>query len=67
MSEYGARMVADYKSRFGLFAVLPLPDIDASLKEIEWVWLLWNDGQVYGEPTSWDHLTWFCRLLRPGI
>ena len=34
LNDYGARMVADHKGRFGLFAVLPLPDIDASLKEI---------------------------------
>jgi predicted TIM-barrel fold metal-dependent hydrolase len=34
MNDSGARLVRDFKGRFGLFAVLPLPDVDASLKEI---------------------------------
>jgi predicted TIM-barrel fold metal-dependent hydrolase len=37
LNEYGARMVADHKGRFGQWGVLPLPDVDASLKEIEYV------------------------------
>ncbi len=28
-NDYGARMMADHPGRFGLFASLPLPDIDA--------------------------------------
>ncbi|HXQ50008.1 MAG TPA: amidohydrolase family protein [Stellaceae bacterium] len=35
-NEYAARMVAEHKGRFGMFVALPLPDIDASLKEIEY-------------------------------
>ena len=33
-NDAGARMMADWPARFGLFAALPLPDIDASLGEI---------------------------------
>jgi predicted TIM-barrel fold metal-dependent hydrolase len=33
-NEYGAKLVQQYPKRFGLFAAMPLPDIDATLKEI---------------------------------
>jgi predicted TIM-barrel fold metal-dependent hydrolase len=34
-NDYAAKMGADHKGRFGSFAGLPLPDVDASLVEIE--------------------------------
>jgi predicted TIM-barrel fold metal-dependent hydrolase len=36
-NDFGAEMVRDYPGRFGLFAALSMLDIDATLKEIEYV------------------------------
>jgi predicted TIM-barrel fold metal-dependent hydrolase len=35
-NEFGARMVHDHPQRFGLFATLPMVDVEASLKEVEY-------------------------------
>jgi predicted TIM-barrel fold metal-dependent hydrolase len=37
LSEFAARMVSDYKGRFGLWAPLPFPTVDDTLREIEYV------------------------------
>jgi predicted TIM-barrel fold metal-dependent hydrolase len=37
-NDFGARLVQDHPTRFGLFAAIPLPDVDASLKEIEYAY-----------------------------
>jgi len=37
-NEYGAKLMQDHPTRFGLFAAMPLPDVDATLKEIEYAY-----------------------------
>jgi predicted TIM-barrel fold metal-dependent hydrolase len=36
-NEFGAKLVADHKGRFGLLAALPMIDVDGSLRELEYV------------------------------
>jgi 6-methylsalicylate decarboxylase len=36
VNEFGAQLVNEYPQRFGVFASLPLPDLKASLKELEY-------------------------------
>ena len=44
-NEFAAQMARDHTGRFGLFAVLPIPDIDGCMKEIEFAFdVLKADG-----------------------
>ena len=37
-NDYAAKLVQEHPTRFGFFATMPIPDIDAALKEIEYAY-----------------------------
>ena len=63
-NEYGAKLVQDHPTRFGLFAAMPLPDVDATLKEIEYAYdTLKADG--VGLLTSYEDIWLGNPMFRP--
>lgn len=63
-NEYGARIGIEHRGRFGLFAALPMHDVDGSLKEIEYALdTLKADG--FGISTSYGDMWLGDPKLRP--
>jgi predicted TIM-barrel fold metal-dependent hydrolase len=63
-NEFGAKLVQAHPARFGLFATLPLPDVDAALQEIAYAYdTLKTDG--IGLLTSYGDVWLGNRAFRP--
>ena len=63
-NDYGARLVQDHPTRFGLFAAMPLPDVDATLAEIAYAYdVLKVDG--VGLLTSYGDVWLGSPMFRP--
>jgi predicted TIM-barrel fold metal-dependent hydrolase len=63
-NEYGAKLVQDHPTRFGLFAAMPLPDVESTLKEIAYAYdALKADG--VGLLTSYGDVWLGNRAFRP--
>ena len=77
MNEIGRRAVVDHPGRFGLFAALPLPDVDAAIAEIahccdhldvDGFALLTNVGGTYlGDPSFEPVFRELNRRARAGV
>jgi 6-methylsalicylate decarboxylase len=52
-----AQLIADHPTRYGAFALIPLPQVNAALREIDYAldvlaWTAWDCSPTTAEPTS---------------